>query len=62
MEAEPNFDQPAKEEEEKDQKKSLGQLFGIEIRAPKEMKNPIWVLIGMVAANVLLLILLRGLF
>ena len=44
--------------EEKTEKKAVGQLFGIQLSAPKRMKNPIRIFLLLVVGNFLLLFLL----
>ena len=44
--------------EEKTEKKTVGQLFGIQLSAPKRMKNPIRIFLLLVVGNFLLLFLL----
>ena len=44
--------------EEKTEKKPVGQLFGIQLSAPKGMKNPIRIFLLLIVGNFLLLFLL----
>ncbi len=47
---------------EKNERKTVVQLFGIEMTAPKGMKNPIRLVITMITLNLLLLFLLSKAF
>lgn len=49
-------------QEQKIERRAVGQLFGIEMTAPKGMKNPVFVVIGLIAINVLLILALRQAF
>ena len=49
------LDSEAKTEEDNKAKKSVGQLFGIQLSAPKGMKNPLSVFLILVLGNFLLL-------
>ncbi len=47
---------------EKDKKKRIGEVLGVEISAPAGMKNPILVLILLISGNFLLLFILSKAF
>jgi len=40
-----------------EQKKTVGQLFGIQLSAPKGMKNPMTIFLALIVGNLLLLVL-----
>ena len=47
------------DEKKDDQKKKIGTIFGYEVSASSESKNPLLRLIGLITLNVFLLIILR---
>ena len=62
--SEPNLTSSTNEKElnnekEDDQKKKIGTIFGYEVSASSKTKNPLLRIIGLLALNVFLLIILR---